>query len=896
MRIIKFSALALLLLLTAGIGVALLAPAIVVRPVLANYLRASGFELAALDELSVSTERANISRIALHSNSLQLTAMGIQLTYSLSGLINGNLSAITINSLEVEILPEPAVARLPITTNIAADTVPLSDQLTAALQTLSALPLANLRINAIDIHSADTSLDLALQVQTQPLRISGMVASSDYEDVRLQIEAATAGDSAAMTGKIIIQKNIQTVIQSDFSATLIADTLQLTADVTVDPGASLALFDEDPLFAALSSSTKILTLALNISATDLDAAPALTLVELLMDSPDNSLQLSHTAESRQSQMQLQLPLRWIGDMTALNQPLQLASDAVQMTIGAADGTTQLESEVTLTNARFGCTLELECTATANLSTQIPLLHSAAVLARDLTLDSSLTIVTTADGFTLSIPELEIDNGDQRLLLVGADTSLQFALAANSVLLSCDPELACAGSGKFDFNALELGNDTTLARDARAQGSFTLGYSANGIDILLPETELALPSLSVGDAEASTTLALSNLSMHIGTQSSISLDIATEYLDPGIADLQLRDPSITGNMRYAEDALEVKLNLALANQLQAVVTADFSTTTQSGQLNWEIPTYYFSSITPLSGLITQSLVEMDIVSGSLAGRGSIDISSDAARSWQTTGPIAVELNEISGFVADTVFVGLNSSFQASFSGEGHIHSQNLLSARIATLDPGLPLTDIRWNYSFDSAAQNITIKDLAINTLGGEITMADFSYDIQNPDSKLIVVLTNLDLQAIVDLAQYPGIRVEGLISGYLPLTLKGNTLTVERGLVGALQPGGTIRYASGSPMNTGNASLDLVNQALANYHYQIMNTYVYYNDDGDLRLEVQLLGNNPDMYNGQVVNLNVNIDDNIPTLLRSLQASRTITDALELRLRNQRPGNGNQGM
>jgi hypothetical protein len=37
---------------------------------------------------------------------------------------------------------------------------------------------------------------------------------------------------------------------------------------------------------------------------------------------------------------------------------------------------------------------------------------------------------------------------------------------------------------------------------------------------------------------------------------------------------------------------------------------------------------------------------------------------------------------------------------------------------------------------------------------------------------------------------------------------------------------------------------------------------------------------------GQAINLNVNINDNLHTLLKSLQASRTLTDELERRLEN----------
>ena len=56
---------------------------------------------------------------------------------------------------------------------------------------------------------------------------------------------------------------------------------------------------------------------------------------------------------------------------------------------------------------------------------------------------------------------------------------------------------------------------------------------------------------------------------------------------------------------------------------------------------------------------------------------------------------------------------------------------------------------------------------------------------------------------------------------------------------------------------------------------------VFYDEDGELLLNVQLQGRNPDMNDGQAINLNVNITDNIPSLLKSLQASRVITDELE---------------
>jgi hypothetical protein len=44
---------------------------------------------------------------------------------------------------------------------------------------------------------------------------------------------------------------------------------------------------------------------------------------------------------------------------------------------------------------------------------------------------------------------------------------------------------------------------------------------------------------------------------------------------------------------------------------------------------------------------------------------------------------------------------------------------------------------------------------------------------------------------------------------------------------------------------------------------------------------------NPELEGGRRINVNVNISDNIPALLRSLQASRAITERLEQRLNRQ---------
>ena len=231
--------------------------------------------------------------------------------------------------------------------------------------------------------------------------------------------------------------------------------------------------------------------------------------------------------------------------------------------------------------------------------------------------------------------------------------------------------------------------------------------------------------------------------------------------------------------------------------------------------------------------------------------------------------------------------LNSELFAEVTTPLGLLSVGSQRATIASVDVGLPVQNIEWQYRFDTAGDRFNIDDASAELLGGNIAIPEFEYRADRDQNELAVVIDNLDLASIVELADYPGLVVEGRISGYLPLQLRGDIILIEAGLVAALQPGGAIQYTPANPIPSSNPSIQLVNDALSNYQFTTMNTDVFYDGIGDLRLVVQLRGTNPDMNNGQGINLNVNITDNIPTLMRSLQASRIITDALEQSLGNQ---------
>ncbi len=98
-------------------------------------------------------------------------------------------------------------------------------------------------------------------------------------------------------------------------------------------------------------------------------------------------------------------------------------------------------------------------------------------------------------------------------------------------------------------------------------------------------------------------------------------------------------------------------------------------------------------------------------------------------------------------------------------------------------------------------------------------------------------------------------------------------------------PGGVIRYLGGGQSDdTDVSSIALVMAALRNFEYESLTSDVTYSKDGDLKLQMQLKGRNPELDDGRPVVLNLGVDNNVPQMLKSLQAARAVEEILENRL------------
>jgi hypothetical protein len=173
----------------------------------------------------------------------------------------------------------------------------------------------------------------------------------------------------------------------------------------------------------------------------------------------------------------------------------------------------------------------------------------------------------------------------------------------------------------------------------------------------------------------------------------------------------------------------------------------------------------------------------------------------------------------------------------------------------------------------------------MTAFGGVITADPFSFSTESTRNTLLLHANSIDLAEILSIREFESVEVSGSIGAELPVTIEGKNVTVIGGTITGEAPGGVIRYLPGlSTDETDLSALGLATRALSNFEYETLTSEVEYSTDGDLNLQMQLTGRNPDLEGSRPVVLNLGVENNIPQMLRSLQAARAVEEILERRL------------
>lgn len=268
---------------------------------------------------------------------------------------------------------------------------------------------------------------------------------------------------------------------------------------------------------------------------------------------------------------------------------------------------------------------------------------------------------------------------------------------------------------------------------------------------------------------------------------------------------------------------------------------------------------------------------DLIAGSatVAGRVPIGLSTEDDT------PFRVTLRDVAARYEDVVATGIQGELQVMNTTDGPLLERGDLD--VALLDIGLPLTDASFEFRQTDAAI-FDVDRMALSLLGGRLAADPFTYNASDDELEMQLRVESIQLPFMAELAGFESLKVEGSLSGVVPVSMKAGTIRIAGGQLDNEPPGGVIRFdGAAAEAAAGAANLGIASQALRNFEFDSLSSAVEYDESGDLLLGMRITGVNPEMDPNQPVILNLNVENNIPELLRSLQAIRSIEEVLEQR-------------
>jgi len=467
------------------------------------------------------------------------------------------------------------------------------------------------------------------------------------------------------------------------------------------------------------------------------------------------------------------------------------------------------------------------------------------------------------------------------------TASRFALSAAQDIVFRDDGLRVHVHPDAELVVTELsGPDIALARlNARLTSGATLELTDTGWQLSAGSLDADVQSLALDENVTITApVFLRNI---VISESDQALAAAVVVDSPsGQAmwdDRAIALPGFKGDVSLRDADLMVALaTVGLQDDKEATIEAQHNLDSNTGQLSIQDVAMSFDS-QGLADRVSPWPYDWDISAGNFSGELRLNWEKPDL-DWQIDGESSLQMTDLAGAYADTAFAGLSTSLQADYDPATGFTAEPAKIA-IALIEVGLPIENITADYTLHPNALSVEVENLRMTAFGGVIKADPFSYQLGRDRNSLILRAESIETTELLTLKEFEAIELSGSIAAELPVIIEGNAVTIVNGRLTGEAPGGVIRYLAGiAPDDIAATSIDLVTRALSNFQYETLTASVDYSEDGDLKLQMQLTGRNPDMESNRPIVLNLGVENNIPQMLRSLQAARAVEEILERRL------------
>ncbi|MFL1485976.1 YdbH domain-containing protein [Marinobacter sp. LN3S78] len=275
------------------------------------------------------------------------------------------------------------------------------------------------------------------------------------------------------------------------------------------------------------------------------------------------------------------------------------------------------------------------------------------------------------------------------------------------------------------------------------------------------------------------------------------------------------------------------------------------------------------------------------------KGRVDVAANLAMPPQGSPDISGEIlfDQASGLHRTMAWQELSGQVRGRWQGDRL--SVSTESLELASLNPGVPIGPIRLggDYEADTGAPGqgrLTLTEASAGFAGGSLSIPETTtWNLGEMPLRVPVDVRGMQLSALMNLYPTEGLAGEGTLEGRLPVVVGPEGVRIDDGRITALPPGGRLQLPADKlrGMVQGNAAMALVARAMENFHYRLLESGINYGEDGTLLLDLKLRGSSPEVDSDRPVVLNINLQEDIPALMTSLQLSGRVNEAVKERVR-----------
>ncbi len=171
---------------------------------------------------------------------------------------------------------------------------------------------------------------------------------------------------------------------------------------------------------------------------------------------------------------------------------------------------------------------------------------------------------------------------------------------------------------------------------------------------------------------------------------------------------------------------------------------------------------------------------------------------------------------------------------------------------------------------------VSLSNFTTGFLDGTVAIKHMNYDMSKKEGESTLLLNNIPLQKMLDLQGTKKIYATGTIKGTIPVKMKNEMFEIIDGGMNAEQSGQIIYATTPEERAAANQGLRTTYEALSNFLYVQLTSSISMAPDGKSVITVQLKGSNPDFQAGRPIELNLNIQQNLLDLMRSLSISSNV--------------------